>query len=132
MFIPTNLVDYLINAEKISPNKTAIICGNKKYTYSWLHENSNRIANALIEKNLQRGDRVVLCVDNRIETILLFWAILKANAIVSIIHPGMNVQKIGYIVKDLKAKFIFIQNDSLAKDQKNEIDLSFRTNHING
>ena len=121
MFIPTNLIDYLINAEKNNSNKVAIVSDNKKYTYSYLHETSNRIANALIGLGLERGDRIILCLNNRIETIILFWAILKANAIVSIINPKISTQKLGYIIKDSSAKFIFIQDDLLLLDENKKL-----------
>jgi len=121
MFVPVNLVDYLLNAEKNIPNKMAVIVGNRKYTYAYLHHASNQIANALINAGLMRGDRVVLCLSNRIETIVLFWAILKANGIVSLVNPGINTQKLGYIIKDSAAKFVFVKDDMVLKDEKDQL-----------
>lgn len=119
MFIPTNLVDYLIHSEKTNSDKIAVVSENTKYTYAYLHEISNRLANALIEIGLLRGDRVIICLENKIETIILFWAILKADAIVSIVNPNINTQKLGYIIKDSDAKFIFIKDDvSLLNENK--------------
>ncbi|HSW69748.1 MAG TPA: class I adenylate-forming enzyme family protein [Gammaproteobacteria bacterium] len=121
MFIPTNLVDYLIQAERNNSDKIAIISENKKYTYAYLHDASNRIANALIDAKLSRGDRVVLCLDNCIETIILFWAVLKANGIVTIINPSTISQKLSYIIEDSAAKFIFVKNRGFLKTEKNEL-----------
>lgn len=117
MFIPMHLVDYLIYSEKTNPDKTAVIFENKKYKYRDLHEMSNRIANGLIDLGVVRGDRIIICLDNRIETIILFWAVLKANAIVSIINPNTSIQKIAYMIKDADAKCVFVKNESLLLDE---------------
>jgi len=123
MFIPTNLVDYLIYSAEKTPNKIAVMFEDKNISYSEIHELTNRAANALIECGLKRGDRVVLCLDNRLETIFLFWAVLKANAIVSVINPNIQLEKLIYIIKDSGAKFLFVKDktvfDELSKVQSN-------------
>lgn len=121
MFIPINLVDYLIYSAEQYPDKIAVIFNNIHINYSQMNELTNKVANALIENGLKRGDRVVLCLDNRIETIVLFWAVLKANAIVSIINPNIQLQKLIYIIKDSGAKILFLKDKNVF-DEINQIN----------
>ncbi len=118
MFIPTHLVDYLIHSANLFPEKCAVMADNKKYTYHYLHEVSNQVANALIARGLQRNDRVIVCLPNCIEAIILFWAILKANAIVSVVNPGISLQKLNYIIEDAAPKFVFMKNETGLKSEK--------------
>src|SRR6185312_8077948 len=121
MFIPIHLVDYLMHSANLFPEKTAIVADNQKYTYRYLHETSNRVANGLMARGLQRGDRVIVCLPNQIETIILFWALLKANAIVSVVNPGVGLQKLNYIIQDSAATFIFMKHDIVLKNEKTEL-----------
>jgi fatty-acyl-CoA synthase len=54
------------NARKY-PNKTAIICEERKRTYRELNERSNRLARALTGLGLVKGDRIAILSLNSIE-----------------------------------------------------------------
>ncbi len=116
MFVPTNLVDYLVHSAEKYPDKEAVVCGDTRFTYKKLHTLTNQVANALCALGIQRGDRIVLCLDNQIETVILFWAALKANAVVSIVNPGIASQKLNYIIKDSGAKFLCIKDTTLLEE----------------
>ncbi len=116
MFVPTNLVDYLVYSATHYPNKEAVVCGDVRLTYGKLHVMTNQVANALCALGIKRGDRILLCLDNQIETVVLFWAALKANAVISIINPGIALQKLIYIIKDSGATFLCIKDEALLNE----------------
>ena len=41
--------------------------------------------------------------DNTVDTVVAFWAVLKANAVVSIVNPLTKADKLEYYLKDCRA-----------------------------
>src|SRR5580765_8531631 len=98
------LHDYLIESARRAPDKVAVVCRGVRATYRELDERSTSLAHALVERGVDRGDRVVVFADNTIETVIAFWAVLKANAIVSIVNPLTKTDKLAYLLDDCRAK----------------------------
>lgn len=63
------------------PEVDAVITMTETLSYRDLDERSDRLAASLINLGLERGERVLLQVDNRAETILLWYGLLKAGLI---------------------------------------------------
>ena len=51
------------NAMKF-PHKTALVYGNTRLTYSELNSRVNRLANALLDIGVEKGDRIAILADN--------------------------------------------------------------------
>ena len=49
------------------PQKTAVICGERRLTFDELNRRANRVANALLGTGLSKGDRVAALLDNCLE-----------------------------------------------------------------
>ena len=56
--------DLLKNAAHRDRDKTALVCGEERFSYAQLERNSCALARALIANGVQRGDRVVVYLDN--------------------------------------------------------------------
>jgi amino acid adenylation domain-containing protein len=100
------LQDYIINSAIQHPHKVALICGTKQFTYKELDQKSTALAHSLIKVGIQAGDRVIVFADNTPETVISFWAVLKANAIVSIVNPLTKADKLAYLINDCRAKVL--------------------------
>jgi amino acid adenylation domain-containing protein len=97
------LHDYLIESAKKTGDKVALVCQGKRLTYSELDRASNALAHALVRRGVAPGDRVLVFADNTVETVITFWAILKANAVVSIVNPLTKEDKLSYLLNDCRA-----------------------------
>ncbi|MBU6234665.1 MAG: AMP-binding protein [Alphaproteobacteria bacterium] len=80
----------------------------KGKTYSWrkLARMSDRIAEGLQERGLQKGERVALMLPNTFEYAALYYGVLKAGGIVVNVNPMYPEDQIEHFVKDSGAKFI--------------------------
>ena len=96
------LHDYLIHSAHRLPRKTALVCGNVRLTYEELNARSNALAHRLVAAGVERGDRVLIFADNSAETVVAFWAVLKANAVFSIINPQTKSDKLRYLLQDCR------------------------------
>ena len=98
--------DYLAHSARRLPEKVALICGKQRFTFSALEQQANALAHALIARGVTRGDRVFVFADNSYETVVSFWAVLKANAVVSIINPLTKAEKLSYLIEDCQPKVL--------------------------
>ena len=76
-----NLVQMLEKTVNKYPNKTFLVAGERRISYVEINEQANKVANALIQMGLKKGDRVALMSPNRPEFVSVFFGILKAGGI---------------------------------------------------
>ena len=59
MNIPLTPVRFLRYAEQQFPGKTAVVCGDQRFTYAQFAERARCLAGVLLEAGVQPGDRVL-------------------------------------------------------------------------
>ncbi|WP_185973474.1 MULTISPECIES: AMP-binding protein [unclassified Mesorhizobium] len=94
------LHDYLAHSAGRLGDKVALVCGKQRVTYGELEARANAIATDLAASGVARGDRVMIFADNTVETVVSFWAVLKANAVVCIVNPLTKSDKLDYLLND--------------------------------
>jgi amino acid adenylation domain-containing protein len=110
----TLLHDHLFDAAARVPDKVALVCGDHRMTYRELAARVTSLANTLVELGIERGERVVVFADNTVETVISFWGVLAANAVVSIVNPLTKADKLAYLVNDCRAR-VLITDAHLAR-----------------
>lgn len=98
------LVNNLLEqSAKLYPDKTALITKEGRYNYRELNEMANKLAHALIECGLKKGDRAAVFMDNSMEAVISIFGILKAGGIFFIVNPTIKPAKLSYILKNCSA-----------------------------
>jgi amino acid adenylation domain-containing protein len=97
------LHDYLHRSARRLPDKVALVHRGDRLTYAEVEARSNALAHALIRRGVRRGDRVVVFAQNGVDAAVSFWAVLKANAVVSVISPLTKTAKLAYLLNDCRA-----------------------------
>ncbi|MDB4962424.1 MAG: AMP-dependent synthetase [Myxococcales bacterium] len=100
------LYDLFADTARATPDDVALVCDRKRYSYGELARRARSLAHALVERGVRRGDRVVVFADNSVETVISFWAVLEANAVVSIVHPQTKTDKLAYMLADCRARAV--------------------------
>jgi amino acid adenylation domain-containing protein len=98
------LHSFLAESAARTPDAIAVVCDGQRTTYRDIDRRSNGLAHALAARGVERGDRVVILGDNTLDTAIAFWAVLKAGAVASIIHPQTKSAKLGYLLRDCRAR----------------------------
>ncbi len=101
--------DFLPNSARRFPDKVALVFEGQRWTYTLLESVANKVAHALLENGVKRGDRVAIFLPNCPEVVIAIFAILKAGAVFSIIHHGTKADKLAYILNDCRAKALVAQ-----------------------
>ncbi|HJP81293.1 MAG TPA: amino acid adenylation domain-containing protein [Candidatus Saccharimonadales bacterium] len=93
------------------PNRVALRFRDESVSYRALDQESNRIANYLIEKGVKKGDFVAFVIDMApllLETIL---GIAKTGAAYVPIDPNLPDERKEFIVRDSEAKLLLTTSD---------------------
>jgi amino acid adenylation domain-containing protein len=97
------LQDYLAAAAAKRPEHVALVCDGERLTYAELEARTNALANVFVKSGVARGDRVVVFADNTVQTVVGFWAALKANAVVCVINSQTRADKLAAMLADTRA-----------------------------
>jgi acyl-CoA synthetase (AMP-forming)/AMP-acid ligase II len=98
------------------PEKEAIVARgaavayeeNRRLTYTQADELANRIANALLARGLERGDRVLLFCENSVEAYLTKFGIAKAGLTAVPVNPMLASDVIGHVVDRAEPRFTVV------------------------
>lgn len=99
--IPTRLLqEALPLAAQQHPEKIAVIFGKKAYSYQDLEETTTKLAVALLDRGLRRGDRVAIYMENSWACVVSIYAVLKAGGVFVVINPQTKSGKLVFMLND--------------------------------
>lgn len=112
------LVEMLDRNAREIPGKKAIIFHNIEITYRELYETVNRLASALSEIGLKKGDRVGLMLPRIPELVVSFLSVAKVQGIAVPISFELPVEGIRTILNSISARFLIVYNPFLELAKK--------------
>ena len=104
------LQDLLTRAIARHGRKTAIIDGDRTYSYAQLGEYSDRLASALAGLGVGPGDRVAIIAPNCVEFVIAFYGIVKVGAIVTTVNSGYREREIAHQLNDSGAETLIVHS----------------------
>ena len=113
--VPTRLFHQAVeaNAEQ-KPDAKALVACDGTFTFSQLNAEMNRVANALIEHGVKRGDRVAMLLPRTSRLIFTMFGIMKAGAAYIPCDPHYPADRIKLILEDSEATYIVTDEENLA------------------
>ena len=102
---------------KLHPEKCAVVSGKESFTYAQLNERANRIANALVEKDVRRETIVGVVLERCCDFYAVRQGILKAGGAFAVATPDYPDDRIRYIFEDSGAPFI-ITTKEIAEERR--------------
>jgi fatty-acyl-CoA synthase len=100
----TSLWDNLETSARRYPHKAAMVFFGQVLTYAELQRKAERLAAYLHGLGVQKGDRVVLSMQNCPQLVIAHFAILRANAVVVPVNPMNRTQELQHYITDPDAK----------------------------
>ena len=95
-----------VNAHKF-PNRMAFKDINRELTFAQLDERVNRLANAMADLGLGKGDRFCVMLNNSIEFCEIYLAAAKAGTVAVPINSRYVAKEVAYVVNNSDAKVFF-------------------------
>jgi long-chain acyl-CoA synthetase len=105
-------------ATERAPDRPAVVFYGRSITYRELRDASDRLACALADLGVKKGDRVALYLLNSPQFIIAYFAALKCGATVTPISPVYTSHEVRYQLQDSGARAIVCQDilhDKVAK-----------------
>ena len=100
------LHESLLNAAADTPAKPALVADKRSWSYAELQDATLRLARALQDAGLERGDRVVIFMDNTAECAVAIFGTLAAGGVFVVANPQTKADKLAYILEDSEAAFL--------------------------
>ncbi|RMD51054.1 MAG: long-chain fatty acid--CoA ligase [Candidatus Thermofonsia bacterium] len=89
------------------PQKTAVIFGDRQFSYAQINGAANQIANGLAAAGIGKGDKVAISCPNLPYFPIIYYGILKAGATVVPLNVLLKRREIAYHLRDSNAKAYF-------------------------
>jgi long-chain acyl-CoA synthetase len=88
------------------PDNTAVIYLGEQFSFHRLNDLSDRIAGALVDLGIKKGDKVMIYISNCIQWVIAFLGIQKIGAVLVPVSPIYTSHELDYMIKDSGAETI--------------------------
>ena len=97
------LPDALLASADRDAAKTAVIADGARYSYGALVDQALRLARALQDNGVGRGDRVAIYLDNSWHAVVAVYGALLSGGVLTVINPQTKAEKLAYMLADSEA-----------------------------
>jgi len=110
-----NLATLLDDSARRYADRDAVVLGDTRLTYAQVDAAANQVANLLVERGIEPGDKVALTCPNLPYFTIVYYGILKAGATVVPLNVLLKAREVAYHLddSDAKAYFCFEGTDDL-------------------
>ncbi|TGB19163.1 amino acid adenylation domain-containing protein [Streptomyces palmae] len=85
---------------------TALVCAGTSLTYAELDARANRLAHALIERGVGRGDLVGVALDRSIDLVVALLAAMKTGAAYVPVDPKFPAERVRQMIEDAEPRLV--------------------------
>lgn len=105
----THLVHHFLEeSSNRFPEKTAIVHEDIRASYAEVNASANRLAHWMIRKGAQKGQRAALLMENSLEYVVSYYAVLKAGMIAAPLSFELKPDRLKPLVKELEPSFLLV------------------------
>jgi carnitine-CoA ligase len=77
-----------------TPHRVFLRCGEQTLTFGEFEQVKRRVAGALADLGVGRGDRVLIGMSNRVETVIVQHAVVQLGAVIVPLVPGLSAEEL--------------------------------------
>jgi long-chain acyl-CoA synthetase len=108
-----NLKSILETAAVRFAGRTALAMGERRVSFTQLEEDSNRIAHALINLGVKKGDRVAMLQASNPEFVTVFFGIIKAGGIAVPLDSRYVADELFSLFNDCRPRVLVVEDPPL-------------------
>ena len=105
-FEPLSPVSFLRRAAQVAPTHTAIVHGDRRYTYAQFYERSCRLASALSKRGVGQGDCVAIMGANTPEMLEAHNGVPMLGAVLNSLNIRLDARAIAFILEHGEAQVL--------------------------
>jgi fatty-acyl-CoA synthase len=101
-------VSFLRRSAYMFPEKTAVVYGDRRYSYREMEERVDRLASRLRDSGLEKGERVAFLCPNTPPMLEGSFAVPAAGLVLVAINTRLGPDEVTYIVEHSGARMVFV------------------------
>ncbi len=109
-----NIGSLLARHARYRPNHTAIVFEQERLSYQEFNARVNRLANALIDLGVGKGDKVATILPNCLELLETYWAVGKIGAVIVPLSQLLRGNALSTLLRDSETTTVITNNDFVA------------------
>src|SRR4030088_2176967 len=124
MIIPLTPLRFLRYSSQQFPARTAVVCGDQRFTYAQFSDRTARQAGALRSLGMQSGERIAFLGANCHRLLEGYYGVVEAGCILLPLNVRLASQELAYILNDSEASVLFFEEQFLPLVESFRKDLS--------
>jgi len=110
-FVPLTPIGFLLRSAEVYPQRTSVLHGERRYTWRETLERCRRLASALAEHGVERGDTVAVMAPNVPEAFEATYGVPMAGAVLNALNIRLDADTIAFILKHGEAKVLLTDGE---------------------
>src|SRR5215469_13623315 len=110
-FVPLSPIGFLLRSAEVYPQRLSVIHGDRRYTWRATLERCRRLASALGEHGVERGDTVAVMAPNVPEGFEATYGVPMAGAVLNALNVRLDADTIAFILKHGEAKVLLTDTE---------------------
>jgi fatty-acyl-CoA synthase len=106
-----NPVDFVRRSASVFPGKTAVVHGERRYTYAELGSRVARLSSALRLAGVERGDRVAFLSPNTPALLEAHFAVPAAGGVLVALNTRLAAGEVASVLEHSGARFVFVDHE---------------------
>ncbi len=103
-------IKFIWRSADVFRDKTAVVHGEKRYTYAEFYARINRLASALKASGIKRGDKVAFIAPNIPPVLEAHFAVPMIGAVLVTVNIRLSPSEIAYILNHSEARVVMVDN----------------------
>ncbi|MEJ0017752.1 MAG: acyl-CoA synthetase [Acetobacteraceae bacterium] len=112
--VPLSPVSFLVRAARVYGPRVAVIHGERRITYAQFLERSRRLASALAQAGVGKGDTVAIMAPNIPEMLEAHYAVPMLGAVLCSINIRLDASAVAFILQHSEAKVVLVDAEFAA------------------
>ncbi len=104
---PMNAADIILAGGE--PDAPALVTLDQTLSYGALDALANRFGNGLAARGVERGDRVILMLDDRPALYAAFFGAIRVGAVPIVVNPRWSESELGFAFDDSQARLLIAE-----------------------
>ena len=113
--MPDLIHDFIFDSARRTPGAEALVYGARRLDYAGLAMAVERAAGALLAAGVQRGERVAVYLEKRIENVAAMFGAAAAGAVFVPVNPLLKAEQVAYILADCNVRVLLTSPERLAQ-----------------
>ena len=123
MNIPLTPVRFLRYSEEQFPRKTAVVCQDRRFTYTEFGDRVGRLAGVLRAAGVKPGDRVAFLSLNCHRLLEAYFGVLEAGGVLLPLNYRLAGPELTYVLNDSGATVLFLEQEFVGLVDSFRLDL---------